>query len=920
MMASKLLAPPPLVARENYETWKKEMVLWEMATTVEKKKRAPTVFLSLTGKAREAILELDASLLNTEDGLNVLIKKLDTLFQEDKNQAALLAYDKFEQYKRPEDFSINEYLVEFERLVIRLKNYNIDLPEPVLAYRVLRSSNLSEENERLVRATVQVLTFDAMALQLKRVMGNIKMEKSGIKENSIVVKKEPETTLPMISEVKKEQDNGSCETYYERWGRGQRTNRRQNYSGTRGRYSRGRFQNKKNTNPVGRNNEPSVCNVCGSIYHWARECPDKEISLTEGDIEKKEKISDVNLVLFKQNEFESVLLEETIGCIVLDSGCTKTVCGIKWYDLYLDGISKEMEKNIEEKPGVNTFRFGDGERITSLKNVTIPCRICNTVVKVNTDIVSADIPMLLSKESMKRASTRMDFKNDTVQMFGKQQKLHVATTGHYFLPITKILPKEGNSYEILFLKKVNEKNKEQKLKIAWKLHKQFSHPSGKKMVGLAKSAKIKDKEFLKMLEELPDLCEVCLRYKKTPPRPIVGLSLATRFNETVAMDIKEILGYKVLHMIDHGTRYSVAAKIPNKESQTIIETVFRYWISYFGAPKNFLTDNGGEFNNQYFRDMAQNMNIIVHTTAAESPWSNGLNERHNAILGEMVKKTREDVECSMDQAIGWAVSAKNALVNVDGYSPNQLVFGWNINIPTCLNSQAPALEGIATSEIVAKNLNAIHAARKSFIENESAEKLRRAFRHQIRPHIGYEFSNGDLVLFKRIESDRWIGPGTVIGSENKQVLVKHGGTYVRVHPTRLRFYSTSVDENGRIYANKEMEDKQEITSLKEIETGNIDNDSEDEEEELENATDKNVILPSRKETVIPRKGDNISVKTMEEQDLWRKCYVLGRAGKATGKNKYFINVRFDEGDCCLDFEKKVVDWKMGEVDIQSNLL
>ena len=43
--------------------------------------------------------------------------------------------------------------------------------------------------------------------------------------------------------------------------------------------------------------------------------------------------------------------------------------------------------------------------------------------------------------------------------------------------------------------------------------------------------------------------------------------------------------------------------------------------------------------------------------------------------------------------------------------------------------------------------------------------------------------------------------------------------------------------------------------------------------------------------------------------------MLGRAGKATGKNKFFMNVRFDEGDCCLDFEKKVVDWKMGEVDI-----
>ena len=51
-------------------------------------------------------------------------------------------------------------------------------------------------------------------------------------------------------------------------------------------------------------------------------------------------------------------------------------------------------------------------------------------------------------------------------------------------------------------------------------------------------------------------------------------------------------------------------------------------MAYFGAPLSVLTDNGGEFNSQCFRDMAQNMNIVVQTTAAQSPWSNGLNERH----------------------------------------------------------------------------------------------------------------------------------------------------------------------------------------------------------------------------------------------------------------------------------------------------
>ena len=41
------------------------------------------------------------------------------------------------------------------------------------------------------------------------------------------------------------------------------------------------------------------------------------------------------------------------------------------------------------------------------------------------------------------------------------------------------------------------------------------------------------------------------------------------------------------------------------------------------------------------------------------------------------------------------------------------------------------------------------------------------------------------VFYKRNLWDRWLGPGTIIGWEHKQVLVKHGGTYVRVHSCRL---------------------------------------------------------------------------------------------------------------------------------------
>ena len=247
------------------------------------------------------------------------------------------------------------------------------------------------------------------------------------------------------------------------------------------------------------------------------------------------------------------------------------------------------------------------------------------------------------------------------------------STGHFYIPITKAVSSDGEPIHVFFTNFVN-KNSAEKLKIASNLHKQFSHLTGKKLKDLAKNAGITDQEFLTMLKEIPSSCETCLRYKKVQPRPVVGFSLASRFNEWVALDMKDIKGNKILHLIDLFSKYSFAVRVPNKESLTIINTIFKYWVAYFRCPSNILTDNGCEFDNQYFRDMCQNLNIIVRMTGAESPWSNGVCKRYNRVIEECVIKTVEDTKCSFDVAVAQAVSAKNTLNTVHGFSPNQVVF------------------------------------------------------------------------------------------------------------------------------------------------------------------------------------------------------------------------------------------------------
>ena len=54
------------------------------------------------------------------------------------------------------------------------------------------------------------------------------------------------------------------------------------------------------------------------------------------------------------------------------------------------------------------FKFGSGNKLASVKRVMLPGIVASFRVDINTDIVDADIPLLLSKSAMKKAKGRID--------------------------------------------------------------------------------------------------------------------------------------------------------------------------------------------------------------------------------------------------------------------------------------------------------------------------------------------------------------------------------------------------------------------------------------------------------------------------------------------------------------------------------
>ena len=163
-----------------------------------------------------------------------------------------------------------------------------------------------------------------------------------------------------------------------------------------------------------------------------------------------EVVKRLQTVLFNREKLDnSSLLGETNSAI-LDSGASTTVCGKKWLNCFLETLpedskkkKKKKKKKIPYEEGTKCFKFGDGLKVKSLKKVTLPCVIAKMNVKIISDVVDADIPLLLSKMAMKRARMTLNFNNDTAEMFGKRIKLLCTTSGHYHVPISRPPPDRG---------------------------------------------------------------------------------------------------------------------------------------------------------------------------------------------------------------------------------------------------------------------------------------------------------------------------------------------------------------------------------------------------------------------------------------------------------------------------------------------
>ena len=459
---------------------------------------------------------------------------------------------------------------------------------------------------------------------------------------------------------------------------------------------------------------------------------------------------------------------------------------------------KLTKQNADKK-----FKFGETE-YESDKILELPCIIGRSKVFLRTYVLKGNIPWLIGRVTMQKLGAIVDFENNKVVFrdINEVVKLREDSGGHLRMSVGRKVTKEevwGEGF--------GDMVRSERLKKIKKLHFQFGHPGAEGLIRLLAEAKGDEEgnsnEWKAVREDVMSItkdCDTCIKYSKVPPRPVVGLALSKKFNDVIALDLGEFKSKRFMVMVDLKTKYCQACWMGSKKPEEVIKKLIKHWIGIFGSPNSILTDNGREFSNEKFLEMTEVFSIKSMTTAAESPWSNGVCEKTVGLIKDSMRKMMEDGDKDLETILYWTVAARNTLFNKNGFSPNQLVFGRNPNLPGSNDKENPAglRDRDDEEDYIRENLLAMQNSRRIHIMQESDQKIRLALKKQIREHRIEDAQQGDEVFYKREGEKSWRGPAKVVGVDGKTVIVKHGGDLkeiCRVHITRLRGIGASLPKN-----------------------------------------------------------------------------------------------------------------------------
>ena len=294
-MATASNKTPPLFNKsKSYSDWVRLVNLWTKFTDLEPTRQGPALVMSLEGKALDTILELDDKDISHKDGVTLIINKLNKLYKKDKLNKKFQDLEKFENYKRSSETPMQQFLADFDQAHNKLKRHGITICNDLLGFKLLKAANLSSHHEQLIKATINEVSYECIITKIKSIFSNDSENKLHPDKKNLTLNQNlpsiPKIILLMTMNMTMKVSTMLGIHSIHSPERSRRTTRfkpqistyhnqkyqRQNHPSKTSTNWRNNQQLKtsKGKNPQQQNGQPTRCKICGSINHWASQCPD----------------------------------------------------------------------------------------------------------------------------------------------------------------------------------------------------------------------------------------------------------------------------------------------------------------------------------------------------------------------------------------------------------------------------------------------------------------------------------------------------------------------------------------------------------------------------------------------------------------------------------------------------------------------
>ncbi|GFX75995.1 hypothetical protein TNCV_1995491 [Trichonephila clavipes] len=247
-------------------------------------------------------------------------------------------------------------------------------------------------------------------------------------------------------------------------------------------------------------------------------------------------------------------------------------------------------------------------------------------------------------------------------------------------------------------------------------------------------------------------CRECQRRKSVPQRPpgrLVPIPPAIAPFHRIGIDLlgrfpKSAHGNKwIIVCTDYSTRYAITKALPTAEVAEIAKFLLEEIVLRHGAPRVIITDRGAVFRSRLVSSLVDLCNIDHRFTTAYHPQTNGLTERFNKTLADMLSMYVDVEQKNWDEILPFVTFAYNtAKQETTGFTPFYLLHGREAEttldtmLPFCPND----FDDNNITKIAARAEESRQLARVHTLRAQDKDRRRYDSKHQM-----VSYAPGDLV-------------------------------------------------------------------------------------------------------------------------------------------------------------------------------